>query len=396
MTRLSPGEEGDDKSLLVRNIQHILERASTNDVEFLANISRELRTPLNGIVGVIDLMSHDAKEDTRVDNEVYLATLEQSCRTLLAVINRLQDISDLQSGTHGMSDTLTFDLPAVISGISQNMQFFSESSTERTQLSITFDERIPRTIKGNLTKLQQVLTNLCSISAQCAGNGYASLRVVLKYLYQQECTIAFEVKCQQVSEKKAFKLINTAPLEFSEVDLFDSTSTNNMLIGLNICRKFLQQLGSDLVVSVVDGSLSFTFELKVESEENKNSRSSDKLNETRVLVVDDNTVNVLVVTKMLKFLGIQYESVVDGLYVPQKLAEQKFDMIFMDIDMPGMDGYDTARYVREKMQSQITIIALTANSTNEAKRKCRQVGMNDFFTKPLTVQSVREMVCKWC
>lgn len=387
-------------AILSQNINRILTQSTTNDTQFLASISHEMRTPLNGIIGVIDLLSHQTDLSAF---EVYSKTLEQSCRVLLTVVNRLQDISDLQTAecsTTIAGDTLSFDLEAVVTGISQTMQFYNDNSSESTQLDLKFDSRIPRTIKADLTKIQQILTNLCTIAALISTDRYVVLETSLKYLNDKLCTIRFVVKSGNVSVQKNFKLKDHVLLDFEPSDLFDSSTLNNMHIGVNISRKFLQELNQTLSIDQVDKQLHFSFDLDVESQESSPRKCHQSVNiqDAHVHVVDDNSINIMVVTRMLKYLGVSFSASHDGQEVVEKLSgssSERFDMIFMDLDMPILDGYGATQKIRHTLNNDIVIVALTANSTNAAKAKCKDFGMNDFFTKPITIETLREMIYKW-
>lgn len=390
--------------ILTQNIDEILSRTTTNNAEFLYNISHEMRTPLNGIIGVVDLMSHESI-NSKQTFEIYLTTLEQSCRSLLAVVNRLQDISNLQTTVDKdivceRKNNLTFDLQPVITGVSQNMQFFNDESHETTQLHVNYDKRIPRLIKADLTKIEQILSNLCTIGALISTDRYVTIDIDVKYLDKMQCTLKFSIKSGSISVKENFELKEIYSLEFENSDLFDSTSFKNMLIGINICRKFLQELNSDLLIHRVGDKLYFDFCLDVEVEQSAEKcevLSHDMFNKIHVLVAEDNHINVVIVTKMLKILGVKYSVAIDGEEVVKMINKgiDDYDMIFMDLDMPIMSGYEATWHIREILNSDIKIIALTANSTNESKRRCRDAGMNDFFTKPITIQTLKEMVSKW-
>lgn len=380
-------------NLLSENIDAILARATTKDANFLATISHEIRTPLNGIIGVIDLMS---RRSTCDDDELYLKTLEESCRVLMSVVNRCQDISYLQKDPN-LSASIAFDLSAVVTGVSQALQYFNAQSKESTQLSIRLDPRIPRSVDGDLTKIQQTLTNLCIIAGN-VGDGYMTIDLTLRYLCAQDCIIHVTVKSSPVTSDHFLDLGDGRLLTLTNTDLFDHGSSRSMDISINICRKFVEELGSQLVIKRKDRALLFEFDLQVVVREKlarRPGRAASGATDVRVLVVDDNGVNRLIVTRMLNHLGISFETSGNGKEALEVLATRDINMIFMDLEMPVMDGYATTEYIRGILKSDISIIALTANSTNEAKLKCKAVGMNDYFTKPVTIQTLGEMIEKW-
>jgi CheY-like chemotaxis protein len=360
----------------------------------LASISHEMRTPLNGIIGVIDLMSHIGNDHP---SQLYIKTLEQSCRVLLSVVNRLQDISYLHNPLP-YNDGIVFDIRAVLSGIAENMQYFNAESSESTQLNINIDSRIPSIVRGDLTKIQQTFTNLVTVAALISEKHYSSIQLRLKYLYGNEATFGVLVRTNTIINKEFFRLTENMSIKFNNADLFNTGTLNNMFIGLNICRRFISVLGSQLTISKVKDTLHFEFDLALHSEEKLPRVIHDdniKLSDFTVLVADDNVINLLIIVKMLNHLGVKSTTVADGQQVINKLENETFDMIFMDLEMPVMDGFDATKYIRNKMKNYLIIVALTANSTNEAKQKCKNVGMNDYFTKPITIQTIKEMIYKW-
>jgi len=384
----------EDDSVLSQNIEAILQKASTRDSDFLASISHEMRTPLNGIIGIIDLMS---REDTAEDIEIYLRTLEQSCRILMSVVNRCQDLSYLQT-EHKEKSQLTFDLNAVVTGISQTMQYYNVESQETTQLKVELDPRIPFIVKADLTKIQQVLTNLCVIAANISTHGYVELNLVLKHVDVRECTVGVTVKSGSVASEDYYNLCDETLLHLKSGDMFDHHSLNSKRISLSIARRFLQELDAELCAKRVGDTLVFSFALALESTEALPTKhmATVPIDDTCVLVVDDNHVNQMVVAKMLRLLKVKSHVVGDGQQAVECLQQgKKFDMIFMDLDMPVMDGYEATKRIREELGLDVTIVALTANSTNKAKKKCKETGMNDYFTKPITVQTLSEMIRKW-
>ena len=374
-----------------KNIKNIIDRASTSNNDFLATISHEMRTPLNGIIGVIDLISHETENDNFT---LYVQTLEQSCRTLLSVVNRLQDISDLQT-TNPISEGVDFDIRAILSGISENMQFLDSTSKETTQVEVCIDRRIPSNLKGDLTKIQQTLTNLVTIAANISKNHHSKINIRLKYHYNQQAIIHVQVETDELSSKEYFSLLSIEELVFNDEDLFDSRSIKHMAIGLNICKKFIDKLGGHLSITRQDKTLKFCFDFELLARDNlPKNEESIKLEDLNILVVEDNRINLMVVLKMLKYLHVHVDTAENGLVAVEKMKTNKYNIVLMDLDMPVMNGYDATEKIRE-FDSVTVIIALTANSTNEAKIKCKVVGMNDYFTKPLTIKTLEEMLHKW-
>lgn len=382
--------------VLSRNVDKILSKVTTSDSEFLAQISHELRTPLNGIIGVIDIMAREEDQDSDI-HETYMRTLQQSCRTLMSVVNRLQDLSHLQTFPKREASVI-FDLEAVVTGISQGMQYHHKDSVTMTQLSIDFDSRIPCTVKADLTKIQQTLGNLCRIAAFVSKTHCVTIDVTLKYLLGTHCTLTFQIKMENVDSN--VDVFQPQLLTIESVDLFQTDTRDNLLIGMTICRKFLNELGSDLDIHRVEGNgLLFVFDLTLEWVPGSPKRSpltKEEFKTVKVLIAEDNPVNTKILEKMLSILGVRaVTSVANGELALQKLRLENFDIVLMDLDMAVMSGYDSAWNIRNVLKNDVPIIALSADSTNAAKQRCRDVKMSDFFSKPVTVQTLSEMISKW-
>lgn len=392
--------------ILSKNIENIVKSSSTADVMFLSIISHEMRTPLNGIVGVTDLMTHEEKSGISDNLKLYIQTLEQSCRTLLTVMNRLQDLSDLQfvQNNEVQEDCISLDIRAIIEGISENLSYFDENIDIKTHLFIEVDERIPQMMKGNLTRIQQVFTNIVSIAALVGFDKYAKIIVTLSYAYDKEILIKVLIQSSTIANKQFFNLKNFSTIYFEKSEIFDSKSYSNMEIGVNICRKFVQMLGSNLNTTITDDDklqFSLLLPLIVADNEDVNLKKSfnniRKIENVNILIVDDNAVNRMIIQKMLHNIKVKTEIAVDGKKALDEIKnnKHKYDLVLMDLDMPIMDGYESTKCIRSKLKDDVTIIALTADSTNNAKRKCKEVGMNDYFTKPLTTQTLKNMIAKW-
>ena len=395
--RQSASQPNVESSVLQRNIDIILDKATNRNPSFLAAISHEMRTPLNGIIGIIDLMS---RGNCAEDLEMYLRTLEHSCRGLMSVVNRCQDLSGLQEASR-VDDTLAFDLNAVVTGVSQVMQFYNDDSPETTQVHIVYDPRLPRVIKADLTRIQQVITNLCVVGGNASQDGYVNINLALRYLNNADCKIRVVIDSGPVGRPEYLDLQHQAPLDnLKDSDMFNPRALNNMQITVDICRKFLDELGSRLIASELYGCrLRFQFDLNVESAEKlpRDDNGLERIEEVKVMVVDDNKVNRMIVSRMLDIIGVTRYAANSGREAIQVLLDKgwNIDMVFMDLDMPDIDGYEATEQIRNVWKSDITIVALTANSTNQAKQRCKDIGMQDFFTKPITIQTLREMIAKW-
>ncbi|KAJ3134982.1 hypothetical protein HDU90_004307 [Geranomyces variabilis] len=382
-------------NLQTQNVEKI--KAKTFGMEFLGNVSHELRTPLNGLIGVIDLMQ---SEEMSTSQRLYIKTLEQSCTHLLSVVSRMQDLAALQSGKP-VNNIMPFDMRATITGVAESMQHMSIHTGRGTQVALDLDPQIPPSVNGDLTKVQQILANLVGIAAISSLAKYAALKATFEPLHGESAKIHFVIKGVQTQTPKT--LLEGFDLAFSFEDLFQPLTFNNMSHGVVICREFLKQLGSHLDMKVEpDDTLIFKFSIDVTYDRNSVARENvgalkDARSAVKILLAEDNKVSRRIAMMMLKKLGFtDVDGVEDGHEVVTKLQNKAYDVILMDCDMPVMDGYEATRHIRTELKNAtVKIVALTANSTNEARQRCIATGMDDYFTKPVTMKTLAEMLHKW-
>ncbi|KAJ3147750.1 hypothetical protein HDU89_005109 [Geranomyces variabilis] len=384
-----------EESLQRQNVEQI--KAKTFGMEFLGQVSHNLRTPLNGLIGVIDLMQG---EEMSKSQRLYIKTLEQSCTHLLSVVSRMQDLAALQSGKP-TNNIMAFDLKAIVTGVAESMQHMSIHTGRGTQVALDLDEKIPRSINGDLTKIQQVLANLVGVAAISSLAKYAALNASFEPLAGDKAKVHFAIKGVRTQTPKS--LLEGFDLEFSFDDLFRPLTSVNLSHGIVLCREFLRQLGSRLEVEVdAKDSLIFRFVLNV-TYDRKSTTLQDEgpqdcsQSAIKILVAEDNGVSRRIATMMLKKLGFtNVDEVENGQEVLTKLKDKTYDVILMDCDMPIMSGYEATKHIRHELKNTtLKIVALTANSTNEARQRCIEVGMDDYFTKPITMKTLAEMLYKW-
>lgn len=398
----SPGEQQamlvkEDEALQAENIMEL--KRKTFGMQFLGTISHELRTPLNSLIGVIDLMQ---AEDMTGDQQIYIKTMEQSCTHLMTVIDRMQDLAALQSET-SKTNVIPFDLVAVITGIADSLEHIHLGGAEVTRVDLDIDPRIPRTVTGDLTKVQQVIANLVAIATKASGEKRSSVSARFNSEEPGKAMISFMIKGLRVSEPGL--LLEGLNAEYSLPDLFQPAATSNLSQTIILSREFLMQLESRLYLSVdPEDTLMFSFELRLTYDAKQAlheplpvERTSSSPDDVRILIAEDNLVNQAILKKMLGKLGFKNVHLAEnGKIAVEKLMVSLYDIIFMDCDMPVLNGYDATEHIRKVMgYTNITIVALTANSTHEAKQRCVQMGMDDYFTKPVTMKTLSNMLNKW-
>ncbi|KAJ3144160.1 hypothetical protein HDU89_008944 [Geranomyces variabilis] len=383
------------QTLQKQNVEKI--KSKTHGMQFMEVVSHELRTPLHGLIAVIDLMQRDEMSD---DQRLYIKTLEQSCAQLLSVLGRMQDLAALQHDAP-VINVMPFDIVGVITGVAESVQRMTIHGRHGTLVALDLDPELPVSINGDLTKMQQILVNLVGIATTSSIAKRAKVKATFEALDDKQAKIHFVITGAHTQMPKSF--LDGLDQEFSFNDLVQPLTSNNLSQGIVICQEFLKQLGTHLELEVAtDDTLILKFSLDVTY--NKKTVARDYEGElrgvrsaVRILVAEDNRVSRRIAIAMLSKLGFtDVVAVENGQEAIDKLEQKPFDVILMDCDMPVLDGYDAACHIRTVLKNTtVIIVALTANSTNAARQRCIAAGMDDYFTKPITIKTLTEMLHKW-
>lgn len=363
-------------------------KANQTKSQFLANMSHEIRTPLNAIIGFSELLSKSKLEKTYKDQAEIIT---KSASALLNIINDILDISKIESGKAEVSKT-KFDLNNLLEQI---VQLYSINTKQKNiELIYNLDSNVPQFVINDETKIKQVLSNLLSNAIKfTTKNKTIYLNVSLKEIKNNIATINFSIKDEGIGiskeeQKKIFK-------PFSQADGSISRKFGGTGLGLSISLNILQMLGSKIeLISKEDEGSTFFFDLDFEiqadvinqnsiikTEEIQDSRYSGK-----ILVAEDNTNNQLLIALVLEEFGLDVVIVDNGKMALDEIKKEKFDLIFLDINMPVMDGVEALKYIKiheQKLSIKTPIIALTANSIKGDKEKYLKYGMDDYLSKPI-------------
>lgn len=350
--------------------------------QFLAQMSHELRTPLNGIVGIAQLLGHG--ELTPQQHELITAQ-KRAAKSLVGIVSDVLDMAKIEAEAVDI-EAIGFDLQALLDDVVSLFAVASPGS--EVELKGSFSEPLGWA-RGDSMRLRQVLTNLLGNAVKFTKAGEVALSC-----HRRGGSVFFEVRDTGIgisveNQEKLFGAFKQA--ETSTARRFGGTG-----LGLSISANLVRLMGGNLAVKSTEGEGStFLFDLELEAvvaSDQVSTGSSDSVEvPARVLSVDDNRVNLLVIRRMLEFNGCTVTEASGGQEALDLLAESEFDLILMDCQMPELDGLETTR--RALAQGvKCPIVAVTADARAETKAECEQAGMANFITKPVEIVALKELL----
>ncbi len=369
------------------------ESASKARADFLSTVSHELRTPLNAINGITYLLLQEKPKASQLN---YLKSLEFSGNYLLNFINDILEINRLESDKV-VIEKINFNLSELTKNIVISFKEFIHENNIKCHLN--FDESIDCNLKGDPTKLSQILINLLNNAIKFSKNGDVWCTIKKKDETNDNLTIYFEIKDNGIGIPKD-----------KQDAIFDSFSQGSVEInrtyggtglGLSIVKKILELMGSQIHLHSESGKGStFSFELKFEKGIANQTRDEvikpymSIFTEKKVLLVEDNKINQMITQKMLEKRGITCKIIDNGEDAIEDVKINNYDLILMDVHLPGINGTEATSEIR-KFNSHIPIVALTAISLNENREMLLSYGMNEVITKPFEPEHFYNVITKY-
>jgi signal transduction histidine kinase/DNA-binding response OmpR family regulator len=364
--------------------------------EFLANISHELRTPMNGILGMLDIVLDDQLPDTHRE---HLEISKGCANTLLALLNDLLDLSKIEAGKM-LLERIAFDVRLLSEDCSRALN--AKAVEKGIELRFFADPAVPARIMGDPLRFRQILTNLLSNAVKFTEHGRVDVGLALREDEAGRPWLSLTVRDTGLGIPPG-KLSDIFE-DFTQADGSVSRKYGGTGLGLAITRRLVHMHGGTIQVQsrVGEGS-TFLVELPVETAEPEHATVAPapgvpasvvvKPGGALVLVVEDNLVNQKVVASMLTRHGFRVELAGNGREALSALNRIAVDIILMDVQMPEIDGLTTARLIRENPAwRNIPIVALTAHAMQGDRERCIQAGMNDYLSKPVAPLAVVECV----
>jgi signal transduction histidine kinase/integral membrane sensor domain MASE1/CheY-like chemotaxis protein len=372
--------------------------------EFVANVSHEIRTPMNGIIGMTGLLMGTRLTERQQD---FVRTVRDSCQSLLTIVNDILDFSKIEASQITL-EALDFDIADVVKGAVNLLQ--PRAETKRLELIHFIAEDVPRALVGDATRLRQILLNLMGNAIKFTDHGSVTVRVRKEAETKTHATLRLSVSDTGIGipadqQRKLFRA-------FVQGDSSTSRKYGGTGLGLAISSRLAELMGGQIEIESATGKGS-TFWTCLRfakpafagtaasagrpSIAGAAASAAKPRKKMRILVAEDGAVNQRVIVLQLEQLGYTAEVVNDGLEAIEAFQGAAYDLVFMDCQMPRMDGYGATAAIRrwEAPGQRVPIVAMTANAMKGDREKCLAAGMDDHLPKPITIESLEGILARW-
>lgn len=387
----------------LRAAKEVAEAANRAKSGFLANMSHEIRTPMNGIIGMAELAMTSQGEEQRE----YLSLLRSSANALLVILNDILDYSKIEAGKLEL-DPVRFDLTELVSDVVKSMTFTAHK--KNLQLTFLIEPDVPAEVVADQLRLRQVLINLIGNAVKFTDKGSIEIKLRKKEDEKgnaQKLCVSVHDTGIGVAPEKQKRLFHA----FEQADSSTTRQYGGTGLGLAICSRIVQLMGGQIWMESEPGvgsTFYFTFQYAA-APANRTEAKDGRIEITRtllpvqiqksnagrslnILLVEDSPVNQRLAMAMLGKMGHQVTLAVNGREAVEKWSQERFDLIFMDIQMPEMDGLEASRRIREQEPKglRIPIIAMTAHAMNSDRERCLAAGMDDHISKPVSRKTIED------
>lgn len=387
------------KALEVAKIK--AEKVSDIKEQFLANMSHEIRTPINSVLGFTNLLQ---KTTLKEDQHLFVELIQTASQNLLNIINDILDISKIESGMLHFDKT-PFSVRDLCYTV--EMMFYHHIEEQKLSFECLVEDDVPDVVAGDKERLTQIFFNLVSNAIKFTKEGEIKVTIELLGKTEKNVRLRFSVKDTGIGIMP--DKLETIFERFEQAEASTTRNYGGTGLGLSIVKNLVQLQGGTIVAKSEPGKgAEFIFEMEFElgAENafvapkpgflNKFSHGGEvnALRGLKVLAAEDNKMNQKLLRYIFEQWEIAFELAETGSECIQKIKDGNFDILFMDIQMPEMDGYEAADKIRKTLHSTIPIIAMTANVLPGEKEKCKRMGINDYIAKPLNERILYDLIIK--
>lgn len=389
-----------DKNLELEQLTLEAQKASDSKSVFLANMSHEIRTPLNAMLSVVHLLSKTELDETQ---QKMVQLLNTASVTLKGIVTEVLDIAKAERESVDVVKS-SFSIKDMFQTLFAELQL--EANAKGLEVGYYFDPKVQWDVIGDPQKVKQILNNLVSNALKYTEKGYVSIKALLVEETESQCTLTFEIKDSGIGISEAFKALVFH--KFTQENLSQEGKVSGAGLGLAIAKLYANALEGDIYFeSEIGKGSSFYFkcpflksnqqnilEAGIETAKPKNARVVRDVTEPRkILCIDDSLINQDVIEMIIEQMGHVYLPAYNSHEAFKQLEANAIDLILMDIQLPGLDGYAITKQIRSKSHTAgIPIIAMTAYSQREDRDKCLGSGMTEYIAKPVDVDRLKEII----